>query len=169
MKAKSKEASGQFPAIVQASPEKGVRIEVTQLMGARAALIEIRGNDFKVETPQERVSKKTGSWGGIPLEWASVLFMNRIPCPDLARVSWSWSEAGELIGRSRDGAETWKMTIVQRMGRSFVAKVILEKAGQPPFELVREDPDPQDGWARRWEVRSGAGEIKVRWRDRKSI
>jgi hypothetical protein len=172
MKAKSKEASGQFPAVVKASQELGLTLEVTQLMGARAALIEIRGNEFKVETPsQGSVSKKARAWGGIPLEWAGALFMNRLPCPDLGASSFSWSlsEKGELRARSRDGTETWTFSVVQRQGSAFVEKVVRERQGKVDLELNREDPDPQDGWARRWEIKSGVGEVKVRWRDRKTL
>ena len=82
MKAKSREASGQFPARVQARSGDELRLEVTQLLGARAALIEIRGNDFRIETPKDGVvNRKAASWGGIPLEWASRIFMDRLPCP----------------------------------------------------------------------------------------
>lgn len=173
MKAKSKEASGQFPAIVQASAEKGLRLEVTQLMGARAALIEIRGQDFKVETPQQgSVSKKAKSWGGIPLEWASSLFLNGLPCPDVGSGSgsWSWSfdNEGRLKGNHSQGGEVWLFSLAQRQGRTFVERVSRERGGKLDFELTREDPDPADGWARRWEIKSGVGEVKVRWRDRKA-
>jgi hypothetical protein len=173
MKAKSKEASGQFPAIVQASAQKGLRLEVTQLMGARAALIEIRGQDFKVETPQQgSVSKKAKSWGGIPLEWASSLFLNGLPCPDVSagNGSWKWGfdAQGRLKGSDSQGTEVWLYSITQRQSRTFVEKVTRERGGKVEFELTREDPDPEDGWARRWEIKSGVGEVKVRWRDRKA-
>jgi hypothetical protein len=151
----------------------GVVMAITsKLMGARAALIEIRGNDFKVQTPdQGSVSKRARSWGGIPLDWAGALFMNQIPCPDLASpgLAWSLTSEGVLQARTRDGVETWSYRIAPRMGFSFVEKVTWQKRGQAPFELTREDPDPADGWARRWEIKSGVGEVKVRWRDRKSL
>ena len=107
MKAKSKEASGQFPATVQAraapSSPLELRLEIRQLLGARAALIEIRGHDFKVETPKDgTVSRKAVSWGGIPLEWASQLFLDRFPCPsseELGAFRWRWLESSELEGR----------------------------------------------------------------------
>jgi hypothetical protein len=172
MKARSKEASGQFPANVQARADSGLKLEVTHLMGARAALIEIRGEDFKVETPdQGSVAKKARSWGGIPLEWAGALFMNRVPCPELSApgLSWSLGPEGVLEGRSQDGAEIWSYRIAARAGFSFIEKVSLRRRGQAPFEMKREDPDPVDGWARRWEIKSGVGEVKVRWRDRKTL
>lgn len=170
MKAKSKEASGQFPANVQVSDTAGLRMEVTQLMGARAALIEIRGTDFKVETPQQgSVSKKAKSWGGIPLEWATSLFMDRVPCPEGSGWSWTFNPEQELVGTRGSGPEQWKYKVVERMGRPFVEGVRLEKSEQQSFELRREDPDPNDGWARRWEIKSAVGEVKVRWRDRKAL
>lgn len=176
MKAKSKEASGQFPASVQASPDKGLRIEVTQLMGARAALIEIRGQDFKIETPQQgAVSRKARSWGGIPLEWASALFMDRVPCPDpgLPGVTWSLGRLptgeGELVGRVPSRSESWKFAISDRNGRLFVDSMRLERAGLQLIELKREDADPDDLWALKWEIKSPAGEVKVRWRERKVL
>lgn len=170
MKAKSKEASGQFPANVQVSESAGLRMEVTQLMGARAALIEIRGSDFKVETPKQgSVSKKAKSWGGIPLEWATALFLDRVPCPEGGEWNWAFNSEQELVGKRASGPEEWKYKIVERMGRPFVEAVRLEQSEQQAFELKREDPDPSDGWARRWEIKSAVGEVKVRWRDRKGL
>ncbi len=172
MKAKSKEASGQFPANVRARADQGLKLEVTHLMGARAALIEIHGHDFKVQTPdQGSVAKKARSWGGIPLEWAGALFMNQVPCPDLSRagLEWSFTPDGVLKAISLEQGETWSYRIAPRMGFSFVEKVTWNKRGQAPFELTRDDPDPADGWARRWEIKSGVGEVKVRWRERKPL
>jgi len=45
----------------------------------------------------------------------------------------------------------------------------LERSGLQVIELNREDADPVDSWARRWEIKSPAGEVKVRWRERKSL
>lgn len=175
MKAKSKEASGQFPATVQAKANPSepleLRLEVTQLLGARAALIEIRGNDFKVETPKQgSVNKKASSWGGIPLDWASQLFLDRFPCPadeELSQLRWHWLSDSELEGRAASGEVIWKYKFRRWNLKPWVEAVFWQKSPEKSLEITRDDPDPSEGWARRWEASSPSGQVKVRWKDRR--
>jgi hypothetical protein len=175
MKAKSKEASGQFPATVQvkAIPARPLelRLEVTQLLGARAALIEIRGNEFKVETPKQgSVKRKASSWGGIPLDWASQLFLDRFPCPgeqDFGTLRWHWLSESELEGRPASGDVIWKFKFRKWNLKPWVESVFWQEAPGKILEVTRDDPDPNEGWARRWEASSASGQVKVRWKDRK--
>jgi len=177
MKAKSKEASGQFPATVQARarPDEPLelRIEVNQLLGARAALIEIRGSDFKVETSKQgSVNRKATSWGGIPLEWASQLFLDRFPCPneqDLSRIRWRWLSESELEGRPEVGEIVWRFKFRRWNLKPWVESVFWQKAAGKTLEVTRDDPDPSEGWARRWEASSSSGQVKVRWKERKIL
>lgn len=175
MKARSKEASGQFPATVQARKTPGspaeLRLEVTQLLGARAALIEIRGKDFSVETPgRKAVNRKAVSWGGIPLAWASRLFLDQFPCPEESQVSelrWSWLGESALEGRAVDSSgDTWRFDFRSWNGKPWVESVSWKGAKGESLTVSRDDPDPTDGWARRWEARSTKGEVKVRWKTR---
>jgi len=172
MKAKSKEASGQFPARVLARSGNELRLEITQLLGARAALIEIRGNDFRVETPQDgAVSRKATSWGGIPLEWASRVFMDRLPCPapsEIAALRWRWVNDREIEGRPQTGDQKWVFRLGSWNQKPWVKAVLWQKSSGNALELKREDPDTQEGWATRWEVVSSVGEVKVRWKERKT-
>lgn len=175
MKAKSKEASGQFPATVQArampSSPLELRLEVTQLLGARAALIEIRGNEFKVETPKNgTVNRKASSWGGIPLDWASQLFLDRFPCPeaaDVERLRWRWLSEDELEGRTEGGDSLWRFKFRRWNLKPWVESVFWQKSAGKTLEVRRDDPEPSEGWARRWEASSASGQVKVRWKDRK--
>ena len=175
MKAKSREASGQFPAIVQAKAAPPapfeLRLEVTQLLGARAALIEIRGKDFKVETPRDgTVNRKASSWGGIPLDWAAQLFLDRFPCPapdQINELRWSWLADNELLGRSPQGEESWKFRFRRWNLKPWVESVLWERSPGRTLEVKREDPDPSEGWAHRWEAASPSGAVKVRWKERR--
>ncbi|MEN9724072.1 MAG: hypothetical protein RJB38_2058 [Pseudomonadota bacterium] len=177
MKAKSKEASGQFPARVRAKSVPGkpqeLWMEITQLLGARAALIEIRGHEFKVETAKERASRKNAvSWGGIPLDLAAQLFIDQIPCPneaELMRLTWAWTPDDQLEGRDEGGEAIWRFGLRKWNLQPWVEKVFWRIAADKTLELNRDDPDPAEGWARRWEIQSPVGQVKVRWKDREKI
>ena len=68
LKAKSKEASGQFPANVKASPEN-LELEVTNLIGGTEAFIQVKGKKYEIRVPgkskkdKARVEKGANSWG----------------------------------------------------------------------------------------------------------
>ena len=176
IKAKSREASGQFPAEVRAiaAPSKPLelQLEIKQLLGARAALIEIRGHDFKVETPKDgAVTRKASSWGGIPLEWASQLFLDRFPCPSVSEMGtlrWRWLDSGELEGRSSSGQTVWRFKFRSWNESPWVESVFWQKSEGKTLDVKRGDPDPQEGWAQRWEASSPSGHVKVRWKNRKT-
>src|SRR6185312_11794511 len=84
MSVKSRDASGQFPASVQAGPEH-LYLEITNPLGGTEATIQIDGNRYTIDTTKQKhggVRGGEGSWGGIPLRWATELFLGRIPCPE---------------------------------------------------------------------------------------
>jgi hypothetical protein len=176
MKAKSKEASGQFPAsvLVKSSPSSPLelRLEIKSLLGARAALIEVRGSDFKIETPENgTVTRKASSWGGIPLEWASQLFLDRFPCPssnELKSLKWKWLGSEEIEGKPLVGDVIWRFKLTRWNFKPWVESVFWQKAAGKTLEVKRYDPDPQEGWAQRWEAISPSGQVKIRWKGRKS-
>src|SRR5262245_34979062 len=86
MSLKSKDTKGQFPASVSAKAPDSVSLEVTNLLGGREALILVNRGSYSIEIPNKdggeaRKTEGYASWGGIPLRWASELFLGRIPCP----------------------------------------------------------------------------------------
>src|SRR6185295_6528848 len=85
MNAQSKDAKGQFPANVVAKAPDSLTLEVVNLVGGTHAPITVAGKKYTIEVPDKngKNQKREGqnSWGGIPLKWASDLFLGRIPCP----------------------------------------------------------------------------------------
>lgn len=176
MKAASQEASGQFPATVEAVSPDRVRMEITNLLGGTEAIILVQGREYRIEVPgkPEKTEKGAHTWGGIPLEWATELFLGRIPCPPTGpekRLSIG-SEPGELVvsvPASLHGAEEAYVYRFRRWaGRPWPESLRWERKSAPPVavEFKFDDPEEKTRSPRKWEAKSPRGEVKVRWKDR---
>ncbi|OFZ54570.1 MAG: hypothetical protein A2428_00665 [Bdellovibrionales bacterium RIFOXYC1_FULL_54_43] len=185
LKAKSKEASGQFPATVQVKSPDSLHLEVTNLLGASEAIIRIEGKKYTIESSGSKKAPRLQeqgyhSWGGIPLHFATDLFLGRIPCPGpeaRREANSSVTAQGELVVRTRASLdrEEEQFTYSYRpwAGNPWPEFLIWERKGTVPMAVHFKFDDPEEGTKspRRWEATSslGAGEIKVRWRDRDAV
>ena len=177
MKATSKEASGQFPASVEATAPGSVKLEITNLIGGTEAVISVQNRTYKIEIPgkPERTEKGTQTWGGIPLQWASDLFLGKIPCPGLGRIQelrLSRPGSGELqvdVPSSLEGdAQVFVYKFRSVAGRPWPESLHWERKGMAvsKVDFRFDDPDPSTRSPLKWEARSPQGEVKVRWKDR---
>lgn len=181
LKARSQDASGQFPALVEAHAPDRLTLEVTNLIGASQAVIAVTGSHYVITQPDS--SKPGGSttqegrdsWGGIPLRWAADLFVGRIPCPTSASVksgaSLSVSD-GQLTVATRESGERFVYQFRSWGGKPWPESLHWERAspaGASPLAVDFKFDDPEDltGSPRKWEAKSSQGEIKARWRERK--
>lgn len=100
MKAQSKDASGQFPASVEAKAPDHLQVEAINLLGAVQAVITVDGKSYSVQVPTKNGLKQReqglNSWSGIPLQWATDLFLGRIPCPTSAKQDIEVTRDGDL-------------------------------------------------------------------------
>ena len=180
LKAKSKEASGQFPAVVEAPSPERLKLEVTNLVGGTEAILTVEGRRYKIEVPDHKDRDEQGesSWGGIPLQWANALFLGRIPCPDsdLAKeAAFSKDSAGNLV------VETPKT--LDRLSEKFVYHLRPLDGGLWPDTLHWEregiegsapvvvdfkfdDPEVKTHSPQKWEAKGSQGEVRVRWKER---
>ena len=125
LKAKSKEASGQFPAMVEAAEPDHLRMEVTNLLGGTEAIISVDGRNYTIDVPnhKSRNQKGSNSWGGIPLEWANSLFLGKVPCPPAVNLSdavVSVNKEGDLTVETKSSLER-EAELVERRAR-FIAR-----------------------------------------------
>lgn len=180
MRASSPETSGQFPATVEATAPSTVRMEITNLIGGTEAIISVQQRNYRIEIPgkPERTERGSQSWGGIPLQWASDLFLGKVPCPAPARamdLRLSRPQDGELhveVPPSLDGDTQvfiYRFRLVQ--GRPWPESLHWERkaaslALQSQVDFRFDDPDPQTRSPLKWEAKSARGEVKVRWKDR---
>jgi hypothetical protein len=182
LKAKSKEASGQFPANVDAPAADRLKLEVTNLMGGTEAILTVEGRHYKIQVPNKKGRDEHGesSWGGIPLQWANALFLGKIPCPDsvLAKDAvLSKGGEGELIVETPKTLDRLPEKFVYRF-RSFEGMPWAESlrwerkgiAGSAPVtvEFKFEDPEAKTRSPQKWEAKGAQGEVKVRWKDRQA-
>lgn len=178
LKAKSKEASGQFPAMVNAQTPNILRLEVTNPLGGTEAVITVSGSKYWLQVPgkKDRSMQGYGSWGGIPLHWATELFLGKIPCPPYKlgsdQLKLTMNDAGELIAvvkQSLDGAEE---RYTYRFGNwndtAWPESMSWERKGAfgTKVDFVFGEPEDETGSPRKWEAKSPQGEVKVKWRDR---
>lgn len=177
LKAKSKEASGQFPAAVEAKDPAQLRMEVTNLIGGTEAVITVKNDRYEVKSPKKSVREEKGerAWGGIPLRWATELFLGRIPCPSSSRPG-DWDTRVDDEGRleathakEKDRGERFLYSFRSWEGRPWAEALLWEKkgGGDPiSVEFRFDDPEDKTRSPRKWEAKSPLGEVKVRWRDR---
>jgi hypothetical protein len=179
LKAKSKEASGQFPANVKASPEN-LDLEVTNLIGGTEAFIQVRGKKYEIRVPgkskkeKARVEKGANSWGGIPLRWADALFLGRIPCPNAAQLKDAKlliEENGQLTIETPATLDFEAERFVYRFrkwaGAPWAESLHWERKGTNPLAVKFgfDQPDDKTGSPLKWEAESAQGEVKIRWKD----
>jgi hypothetical protein len=180
LKARSKEASGQFPAVVEAPAVDRLKLEVTNLVGGTEAILTVEGRRYKIEVPnhKERDEQGESSWGGIPLEWANALFLGRIPCPDASLVkeaSFSRDSNGNLVVETQKTLDRLPERFVYHLrpldGGLWPDSLHWERkgiAGSAPIvvDFKFEDPEDKTHSPQKWEAKGTQGEVKVRWKDR---
>ncbi len=180
LKAQSKEASGQFPAAIDVRAPAHLRMEVTNLIGGTEAVITVKNDRYEVKSPKKSVREEKGehSWGGIPLRWATELFLGRVPCPPSTAKGGEWAYQIDDQGRLeatlakasvRGERERFLYSFRSWEGRPWAEALVWEKTGggEPiNVEFRFDDPEEKTRSPRKWEAKSPLGEVKVRWRDR---
>jgi hypothetical protein len=177
MKAKSKDASGQFPASVEAKAPDHLKVEAINLLGAVQAVITVDGKSYSVQVPTKNGLKQReagqNSWSGIPLQWATDLFLGKIPCPNSAKQDIEIMGSGDLKistgkGSSSEDPETFVYHFKAVDGHPWPETLHWERSG--PFanqvDFKFDNPDAKSQSPKNWEATSAQGEVKVRWRDR---
>jgi hypothetical protein len=177
MKAQSKDASGQFPANVTARAPDNLTLEVVNLVGGTQALITVEGKKYSISVPDKsgkpRKREGQGSWGGIPLKWASDLFLGRIPCPTktaLLGARLSVNPEQQLVVDVVGDSEKFVYTFRTWGGKAWPERLHWEKTGklEAMVDFKFDDPEDRTHSPRKWEAKSAHGEVKVRWRDREA-
>jgi hypothetical protein len=178
IRAKSPEASGQFPAsVLVKSLGRILDLEVTNPLGGTEAKIHVEGTQYKIEAGRgktTRQEKGMGTWGGIPLHFAVDLFLGRVPCPRqqelkitvepdhflVVRVPASLSSGEEIfrygLESSYRGQPAWAKSLEWK--RSGIEQSGVQFLFFAPEESTRSPT--------RWEALSDRGEVKAKWRER---
>lgn len=170
LKAKSSEASGQFPANIEARSPDRLRLEVETPFGGTYAVLTVQAGVYKVVVPGKPEQNREGrsSWGGIPLKWATELFLGRIPCLDpseRAAAKLSITDDDQLVV---EGTEKFVYTFDLNSGKYSAKTLHWEKDGVGvDFEFS--NPDTKTLSPLKWQAKSSQGEVKIQWRDREVI
>lgn len=178
MKAESSENTGQFPASVRAQAPGSLDLEVTNLVGGSEASIEVRGERIQIRVPgkKPKVFMGQGSWGGVPLQWATTLMLGRFPCPPSeklasARLSLTESDAVTVEVGSKKGTEDREIFVYRfkmEKGNLWPQSLHWEKTGAKiqSVDFEFEQADEENLSPTKWTARSEKGEVKVRWKKR---
>jgi hypothetical protein len=198
LKVQSSEASGQFPAQVNvsmasvskgsASPlgsnqgqaSKRFHMEVNNLFGGVEATITLEQGRVWVKGKDQNAKPELrahGTWSGIPLEWASDLVLGKIPCPEkgeLKNLKFSLLEDGSLRierpARLGYDAEVFLFKFRYWNGQPWPEELQWKRGG--PFAQAVDfkfaDPEAETGSPLRWEAKSALGQMKLKWRERKT-
>jgi hypothetical protein len=171
IKADSKEVSGQFPADIQATSTQQLKMVVTNLLGGTLGVISISGNHYEIIEGSGLKGKKaegSGSWGGIPLRWASDLFLGKIPCPSITALNQyklSTTLEDELVIESEDQKFVFRFKTHQ--GKPWPEALHWERLKErvTSVDFSFSNPHEKTKSPQRWEAKSSLGAVKVRWRD----
>lgn len=180
MKASSRDASGQFPAQVTAQIPDRLDMEVTNLFGGREAVIRVTGKQYSIEVPGKKNENRQGthSWAGIPLQWATDLFLGRVPCPasgSLQDAALRINEREELVVQTKAAVDQDAQQFVYRFknvsGRQWPEALHWERLSAAPLKVDFKFEEPEDGTRSptKWEAKSVEGEVKVRWKERELL
>jgi hypothetical protein len=176
LKTQSKEVHGQFYASVLATAPDQLKLEVTNFLGGTVALISVKKTHFEItKGPSEPVSNSgSDSWGGIPLRWATDLFLGKIPCPTLSsHLVLKKEEANQLtIEAPEDPLGAQKFSFKYRKGNDglpWPESLHWERFSDPKerVEFKFDKPETVTLSPLQWEASSSEGAIKVRWKDRR--
>lgn len=170
IKAESKEARGRFPSNVLAENGNHLTLEVTNLLGGREALIQIDSSGMSIDSPKLK-SRSAQTWGGIPLRFASVLFLGRIPCPapqSMSGAQVTRSAADRIRIESRE--EAFEFQLRTHAGRPWPQALSWESkaSGSARVSFVFSDPEEYSRSPKKWEATSPGGSVQVSWRERQT-
>ena len=169
MKAKSKEASGQFEAAIRVQ-EGALSLEVLKPFGGTLANLTVNGGTYHVEVPGQPERNQSGSqnWGGIPLRWATDLFLGRIPCPEKLG-------EGASVSRTDDGivARTDTDKFVYHMkdyrGQARPSRLSWTGSNGASVDFEFDEFEEGTGSPEKWQAVSHSDQIKFAWRERKIV
>ncbi|OFZ82733.1 MAG: hypothetical protein A2583_05175 [Bdellovibrionales bacterium RIFOXYD1_FULL_53_11] len=174
--AKSKDASGRFSALVEAAGTNSLKLEITNILGGTEALITINNGRYSIKLAdgKSKPVSGNGSWGGIPLNWASNLFIGRFPCPerpeDLEKPE--WTADGHLRVSTKASlhgdAEIFLYRFRKHDDSGWPESLRWERKGVfgVSVEFVFDNPEKTTGAPLKWQARSKLGEVGVKWRER---
>jgi hypothetical protein len=185
MKVKSREASGQLSGDVHAKAPSSVELEVLQPMGGVWATIRVQCSDYAitVEGKPEQSRKGRYVWAGIPLRFATELFLGRIPCAAVGKAGAGSVPVHAVIDSDNElvvdapgehGSEKfiYRFREDPSAGRLVFWPESLHWVSAPgsrsevSVDFKFDEPEKNTRSPLRWEAHSVGGEIKIHWRSR---
>ncbi len=172
----STEEAGQFQANVLVDSSDHLQLEITNPLGGTQALIKVSQGRYEIIDYSEKGQRpRVGQdhWGGIPLQWASILFLGQIPCPQRGKgLDLEVSQDNELTVTELNKKENEKQKFIYRFKQwnhhpwPASLKWIREGSERSSVEFQFDSPEKETGSPEKWDVRSSQGQIKVKWRTR---
>lgn len=157
--------SGQFSADVIASPVDGLRLQVLNPVGGREAEIRVTPEAVWINGKRSVGAKTSASWGGIPLRFALELFMGSPPCPQARdRAEISIEDQDTIVARV--AGETYRYRVKRWLNGYYPSWIQWTPQAGPAIEFIFDDVDSAAHYAKKWEAKGSAGEVKVKWRER---
>jgi len=169
LKARSPDIKGQFPAFVKVTNQQNLQMEVTNLIGSPQANINVNKHQYEIilHGPKKKIIKGKDNWAGIPLRWATSLFLGRIPCPNLGeepKVRWHSSSIFSAV----QDQEEYRYFVRRWAGQAWPEKLIWKSKAKdtPVIEFVFEKPKPKTTIPLKWSISTKNSQVKVRWKRR---
>ena len=171
VKSNTKEFKGQFPAGIHVEPNGSFKMEVTNIIGGTQ--LQISGHDGVMDItvpPKPQYSRKgVKNYLGIPVPVLTQLLLGDLPCPPVNERVNIHAQGSQMVMQT----PSWKWTFEKAEAKSGAVpvRVVLNELGKSPdkakqIELLIEDWDQDQNYAKKVSVKSPEGESKWTWRSR---
>jgi hypothetical protein len=180
LKVRSKEVSGHFPAEVKIKAPADLYLEITNMLGGTEATILVQDQHYEIRRGKKKEYEGLSTWAGLPLRWATDLFIGKVPCPKASTKAFSeWNlrtnDTGDLIVESKNRdqplTEKYSYQFREEHGQPWMDHLVWESfaSGQKieSIEFSFEDPEDATQSPKKWEAKSAQGVLRVRWGSRR--
>ena len=172
------EFSGQYSTSVMAPNSENLKISVDNILGGTEATIQITPRQYVINRGEGKGNRMQGNgyWHSIPLKWAILLYLGKIPSPSLeldgAVLELAQSELGKLDAVVKDPSgkvlETFSYTfrdLNQEPWPEFLTWT-KETGKKIKVDFKFDQPDSRTLSPKKWEAQSNESYLKVIWKER---
>lgn len=164
VRSSTKEFKGQYPASIHYSKDQDFSLEITNLLGGTVAILKGGPTEMEVFSPSHPKYNRKGikQYMGLSIPLLSKLIHGDLPCPDSTSVK---VEGTEIL--VPDSGMEWRIERSDTASGSVPVRMRIFEEAKVKVELVIEDWDVEENYAKKVKVSTSEGDLKWNWRSRK--
>ena len=162
MKANTKEFKGQYPASLRFEKSGQFTLETTNILGGTILRMTSDGKTIQILVPSKPQYNRSGiaSYLGLDLSILSQLLLGDLPCP---------KERNQMKVETEKWVWTFEKAVRESQGVPVKVTLLPRGIVDPKLqiELLIEEWDQEQNFAKKVTVKGPEGELKWTWRSRK--